>query len=100
MGSRRSPGARQEVLQRARVVAQHGALAHAEAAAALDVDDVAVGEQRRARFDRLASGPSRPGWRRRRGAMLDDRVGARLEVALASIDGRIAAATTAVGSTL
>ena len=45
----------QQVLDRPRVVAQHGALAHAEAAAAFDVNDVALGEHRRAGLDRFAA---------------------------------------------
>ena len=40
---------------RARVVAQHGALADAEASAAFEMDDVAIGQRRRADLDRLAA---------------------------------------------
>ena len=53
-GVRRGP--REQVLERAGVVAQHGALADAEAAAALDVDDVAGLERLGAPLDRLAAG--------------------------------------------
>ena len=53
-GVRRGRG--EQVLERARVVAEDRALADAEAAAALDVDDVAVGE----RLGAPASTASRP----------------------------------------
>ena len=56
VGAWSSPWAREEVLQRSCVVAQHGPFAHPEQAAALDMDDAAVGQQRRAELHRLAAG--------------------------------------------
>ena len=90
---------REQVLDRARVVAKDGPLADAEAAAAFDVDDAAGGERLRAALHRLASRAARPGWRRRREASSMIAVRA-ISSSRRVIDGRMAAATTAVGSTL
>ena len=80
------------MLQRSGVVAENRALADAEPpAAAFEVDDVALGE------------PRRPVWTPRfafasRSASMTP--SARASSSRRVIDGRIAAATTAVGSTL
>ena len=89
----------EQVLDGARVVAQHGALADAEAAAALDEDDVAVGEHRRAGLDGLAP-LCTARFAFACAQRVDQRVGARLRGRACVVEGRIAAATIAVGSTL
>ena len=92
------PGVHEQVLDRPRVVAQHGALADAEPSALGD-DDAARLERLGGLLDRLPCRSSRRGSRAaRRAPRSVDRCA--VSRSRRVIDGRMAAAKTAVGSTL
>ena len=71
----------EQMLDRSRVVAQHGALAYAESAVLSDDDSAGSRAARRRFLDRLAAARSRPRLRVPRGELFDQAIDARLEIA-------------------